>query len=1635
MAEGLPEPEEHKVGEPEDLGRALRPENPDQTEPIIEGVFTDVDTEEGYSVKETPIMSAYLDTIIARRLAEDDYDPIDYKPGITFAKINLREKTKEEYEAGARNDENYSHQNEYIYFTVYEDGLVEIRIECPTDEYNIQDGKPDYANYITNFMNKLGISDTDSSDVEKVFMKTVSEEKDGKRKFYLEENHPSYGWDEDGKSLSERENHQDFIIRLRSLPKEQSRTFKFLQSLEDKAAKQAQEEEVPPQPAPERKQTGGGDDDLAGIVKGTQADLEKAGEPEGFVATITRTFHKIGGWKTFVKTMVQGGVAMGAMSLVGAGAGALGPLGIGILGLGLGIYGALNLRKAIKYAEDNHLGFTDFFGKEGKLTAKQRVGAMAGMVPFVVGGILRMIPAVNFLSPLVGYAGLFGVTLAESTQENVARNKVIDAYKQELKKRQYTIEQMRVLGFYDEAKKQIPIEKILKDAQNGENDDIKATALKTAITVAKALANQQGSVLKDSTITLNGKEIKISDLDPTLFTNFDINTTTALLKLIHTESDRYSTDDQKKLLAQTILNEFVKQETADVEKAVKAQKDVHMLAVKQTLYATFIMRFLSSSMTMASGANMFASSFDTMLADNFGSKDQTSSTTTETKTSEVTSSEPTNSATTARIEDHFKLDDSKITTYHTKSGETYYAVDSDGNGQIDFVVGKDLDPLWATSDKGIIEITAHQNGVDPNTLQFQHRPADTSTGLKTVGGTAESTSTTPIPTTNVAGAIVDNNGNFVTAVIRGSDGSTQTMDINQIEQELHVNGQDVFVTGIKVSNGDPIVSVRVADGSVMDVSLLHPQGLSGGTAGGIASGAIGEPATGLKTFGSTGTTEVISGQGVAPFTIQSGDSMNSLIQKIAVQWNETHPNNQIDPVEAERVVLWREAGSGDDRQIMNEYGIGASTRTGEVFDPARSETVVRIFQEQFGADIRSGASAVSTTEAPVEITPAMKASGGASVSFNPLVSSVNLSASTSTTTAASTAVASTTAQQNYILPDWFNKTTGVGGIQAAMLAVGGILDTLLKDDSRAQHEQIADLAKTKLERGKIAAGEKRAESSERADGALAMGNPPASPSQTSPETSEDSNEGNQSGGGPIPAQSHPAPAQPTPAKASAPAEQVQQPAKLAQAETINSQELGIVEPTDSRIFICPADTWQKEQQTMLNRFIYKHEKLGKALSALANAGNYVKRLAEVAVTIGTLGVVRLGENPFKEQYDQEVLDSTVVNDVLSILNTGRISRDKQPGVQVPQMQFELSRRRVLENQVDMAEQLRKQRENFRMTVKSMIAEALEEEYPVGETEKPSRDLNIIGIIKEELGFAEAQKDQGTIADSGKLNTATRVVVNSFRHPEPNVGAIPNDEMVDATMLMFSILNDPNRLTRNADGTLSLNEQGVAELRGLFMEMVKRTDQWDADIAHMIGLADNEMNIKQIGEINRIRQQLNSPIRGIPIEISEALLRKAFEHSGFNFTQEERTLPAHTYLSDIHRHTRSVGSIKGKTGFGKAVAIMLDLHDKFLQKQKFTRPIDDDEAPIAPKVEDSQRAQPPLKPVRPISRVAQTVYKTREGIMQAGGTVLNRLRKRSPQPKVNIPTPAPAETAPVESTESQQGQLYNQANQERYMPKR
>lgn len=236
------------------------------------------------------------------------------------------------------------------------------------------------------------------------------------------------------------------------------------------------------------------------------------------------------------------------------------------------------------------------------------------------------------------------------------------------------------------------------------------------------------------------------------------------------------------------------------------------------------------------------------------------------------------------------------------------------------------------------------------------------------------------------------------------------------------------------------------------------------------------------------------------------------------------------------------------------------------------------------------------------------------------------------------------------------------------------------------------------------------------------------------------------------------------------------------------------------------------------------------------------------------------KNPFKEQVLGDLAEAASVNNTFYVL-----SQDLRHVIE-EDLPVPLGARRQRSMETELALQMDRTRRNLRPTVKDIISEWLRDEFP------------------DQSG----QRDRSSDARAARRFERGRAYIN--------------DEMLDSFIALMCVLNDPNNL--DANGRLSGNPGGGQDqLRGIIHTMLLRQREWESSRVARMPLA---------------RHAERTKYRGIPLVVTDALVRAALELSGYQTPDEVGMRQGNQLYTNIDQLVRTSGQLEQNSAFYNAL---------------------------------------------------------------------------------------------------------------------
>lgn len=1235
----------------------------------------------------------------------------------------------------------------------------------------------------------------------------------------------------------------------------------------------------------------------------TPAQLTEAATEKGFWATIQRAWKKTTSVKSLVTSLAAsaasslgiGAVATGLTATVGA------PVTLAVVGGAMAVFGAYALKKGIDLARktkaETGMSWKQFF-------TDRRV--LLGLIAGTGLAALKFVPGVAPLGLLATTATEWGLNIFGEVKHNQAKRELVAAQQRVLAARGYTEQLLSEEGYLREGQGQklLDLPKIISGATDT-NKTAQERRLPREFAIALLQAINSGDA--NATFTFNGQALKISEFK---FANVDkINDTdmSNLISTIWTKWQNTSDTDKANLLHQAV-DAYVQDENELVEAAVAKERAIELDTLKT------VMSFRAAGMI----TNAIAMTTSGLTMAHRGL--QANALTQEAKT--LTNAEVQNERTLVKDQD------AVVTKHVDAQGHAVYGIDLDGNDHngVDMYVDNsgEIHPM---TEAGAIRAAAVEANVnDFSKVSITHAAGGSSLGAETI--------------------LIDGETNKVIAVVRSGPDGFQILNTETLKDVIKLDGQGVTNVGaISVSNGVPVTEVTTATGQHYVVNIAEMQVVGQAqvdTAGmGAATGVVTQTSSwdgsGVVGKYSEGWGHNVSWHGKdINVNMPWGGAYAGALEQLKPYTELPVGNpNHMSMLEAEdfagRVANGAHSAYVGIDTLGEKYSIAGTTgfkdltdyiakhplsqtsstyiplvMTGATatplvtadfssFTPNLSDSLQKVAQLSTGVDERAaylGALAggvgflESVRDRNSQLRPDMEARYEVGQDDKVL-------ASTTPAQFASYAGSGNT----FIDRTGQRVRTAVGQVGGRVGAAASTTRDRISGAADATRERVqrvvnrapaattevenaakeleaAELRRAALETrhgdsqdpavlvskinadAEIEVARIRAEAAQKAATLVSsMPQPqvgqPQQPPQPQPPTPQQV----------PPAQ--PAPVQPQPQSqagttvvapqtvqgtAEVPSEETREAALNEAQKSIFGVAARTDEPLQSDQQFIQPADTWTEQPGEVNKFLLSH----RTLQRFVEGAQHMLKIAPA---------LRLFDsNPFRDTASGIIQQGTRVNTELSIhgKDQGGHPRVGNTGFSVP---LPASEQRFMAR--DTEKTMIEVRERMQDDLKLLIANKLQEEFA---TEEERVNLN---------NYLE----RGTF----KVSSALDLFLDGQSKSKVN------EEMVDSFIVLMSTLNDPKNLTEQNQ----LNDKGQTEFKRTVAEMVSRIENWRS----MVGKAS---------------VRLNSAWRGIPAEVTVALVHAALDLSGFE--PAEGTRDARTKYTNIDQIARSTGYVKAGSGW-------------------------------------------------------------------------------------------------------------------------
>lgn len=633
---------------------------------------------------------------------------------------------------------------------------------------------------------------------------------------------------------------------------------------------------------------------------------EAAKSKEGFFASIKRRFSG----KAWKNLALNTGISIGGSlaMLKGAGAavasfGPVGAIGVGAVMLGLGGYAAYRTYKGMKEtAQEQGLTLSEMIKEKGFLKGAAMGLAVSGvlkggggmLLPALVPGVGPMLPIGMVLATTAVEIG--GQALLESNL-NKKQRELLDKYMNSYEQRRYR--KLRNQGYV--VREGIDVSKIIEDINNPSiTADEKKTAQKAAIATLRYLhektQDEKYKFLHYTQTDQNGKEVRES-----------IDITTIGLQETEQSTDQYPVEE----LTGVNIESFI--DTLDNEELIQLTGEAwsNSSAEDQTDLANEIVaRFVGLE---ASDVEVLLSednkNLQNLIYTTVGVQAGTAAANLAITTvvagqmissgiSQIGRQTELGNQIQEQYRNELDNNDASVSQYRDSAGREVNAIDLDNDGNYDLVHIPESNEYHARTMTGAGRLFEMQNPGSGNVVISQLESS----------------------TTGITGTVVGNNGQVLGVVHTDSAGNIGIINDSQLSSALRASLTDGTPAPMSISNIQP-------DGS----AVVQVNGVSHN----INLGQLNS----IPGIEGTTVTEIIPGSSI--ITVESGDSVPSLLDKILAEAKLHNPNMQGERHELQNFLYRDGPGHGaNDAAIRSELGLSNPTQPAEQFDIADSPTVM-----------------------------------------------------------------------------------------------------------------------------------------------------------------------------------------------------------------------------------------------------------------------------------------------------------------------------------------------------------------------------------------------------------------------------------------------------------------------------------------------------------------------------------------------------------------------------------------------------------------------------------------------------------------------------------------------------------------------
>ncbi|PKN03000.1 hypothetical protein CVU76_03165 [Candidatus Dojkabacteria bacterium HGW-Dojkabacteria-1] len=694
--------------------------------------------------------------------------------------------------------------------------------------------------------------------------------------------------DELEKLNKEKEELEKKLNDPNTTPEEKEKIQKSITEIEEVIAKTEAVIKIEQQQAAEK---------VTQLTQEDKKEIDEAGKKSGgFLATITRMF-KGGKWKGFLANAgLSTASALAVSKIAGAVIATTGPVGIGLVGAGMAVLGAIALRKTWtnlkNVSEAQGMTVSEFVSRDKKFALSFALGSAISATTRL--GLPAIVPGVGPILPFLGMATEIAISGVAETRLNKQQQELVEKYLNTYEARRYS--KLKEAGYL--AREGVNLQKIVADMTDKNiSADEQKTAQKTAIAALAYLYNQT----KDEkyrylhyTTTENDQEVKkqidiagigvskvkgdsptnpMLELEGINFESMVDKLDLEELKTLTLEASTHSSLTDRKGLTNEIVGYFVGLETVDVENLLSAEREQYLQSVSFLTGFRTGAAVANSAILIGSGAALI---YNTVNA-------------------EIQSSSAEHRQVEQEYRDNLGDSDADVDTYVREDGTKVNTIDLDRDDTPDLIHDTSTNEYTAVTPLGAEKLFELQNPEVGNVTVTEF--ASTSTGI--------------------TGTMVTDTGEVVGVIYNDPSGSIGVLTNAQLGQALGATSGGA-ATGLSITNIQPngVTNLNIG-GQTYTTNLAELSNIPGATG----------------TEGSIGMDPLMS-------KVAAGDSVPSILTKIMQQAKEYNPNlSQYDDYELQR-SLYRGDRLGNDSMIRSELGFTNPVQPNQEYSLRNSQTIL-----------------------------------------------------------------------------------------------------------------------------------------------------------------------------------------------------------------------------------------------------------------------------------------------------------------------------------------------------------------------------------------------------------------------------------------------------------------------------------------------------------------------------------------------------------------------------------------------------------------------------------------------------------------------------------------------------------------------